>query len=377
MSGNWKGTNRKRNKKFYCGHDAKKKRIEDLAPGVKGFLITCNERKEAPVVSEAYALLNEYADIIYGPEKIDEENPNSESSDEGEDKNIEDALKKEVSELKSRKFKERRFKAAKVKIKNLVFIKTTLDDPNKLTEAIFTDLEKQKVTKTRRCIKCIPIMATCYASENAIKIQTEKLFKEFFEQGRADATYCIVFKARCNNTVKRDGVIQEMGKIIEDLNEQWSVNYHDPDYTIAVHVITNVCGIGILPHFKKFRNYNLQSFGLENKAKESKGKTPESTVGCKDMSSAEKIKTEMDEDRNCNRECEESTRKGAEAREISSIEKVGATEEEDRNCESDRKDSIGKDADNFDNSTNIENASLKSPDDELINKDEISSNVEE
>ena len=54
-----------------------------------------------------------------------------------------------MSELKSRKFKERRFKAAKVKIKNLVFIKTTLADPNKLTEAIFTDLEKQKVTKTR------------------------------------------------------------------------------------------------------------------------------------------------------------------------------------------------------------------------------------
>ena len=132
-----------------------------------------------------------------------------------------------------------------------------------------------------------------------------------------------------------------------------------------------------MPHFKKFRNYNLQSFGLENNGKESKEKTSESTVGCEDISSAGKIETEMDKDRNCNRECKESTRKGTEDKEIPSIEKLGATEEEDRNCESDRKDSIGKDADNFDNSTNKENTSLKSPDDELINKDEISSNVEE
>jgi tRNA acetyltransferase TAN1 len=40
-----------------------------LAPGQKGFLITCNDR-ERDAVKESYNILNEYADKLYGPEVI-------------------------------------------------------------------------------------------------------------------------------------------------------------------------------------------------------------------------------------------------------------------------------------------------------------------
>lgn len=57
--------------------------------------------------------------------------------------------------------------------------------------------------------------------------------------------YCIVFKSRCNSTVKRDVIVPEVARIIEDLNEDWRVNYHSPDYVVSLDVITvNV----ILPH---------------------------------------------------------------------------------------------------------------------------------
>ena len=36
---------------------------------MKGFLITCNNR-EKEAVKEAYNLLNEYADKLYGPEQV-------------------------------------------------------------------------------------------------------------------------------------------------------------------------------------------------------------------------------------------------------------------------------------------------------------------
>ena len=43
-----------------------------LKEGMTGFLITCNNR-EKEAVREAYNLLNEYADILHGPESKEEE----------------------------------------------------------------------------------------------------------------------------------------------------------------------------------------------------------------------------------------------------------------------------------------------------------------
>ena len=40
-----------------------------LEPGLKGILITCN-MNERKCVEEAYILLNEYGDDLYGPEKV-------------------------------------------------------------------------------------------------------------------------------------------------------------------------------------------------------------------------------------------------------------------------------------------------------------------
>lgn len=37
--------------------------------GMTGFLITCN-RYERETINEAYNLFNEYADVMYGPEKV-------------------------------------------------------------------------------------------------------------------------------------------------------------------------------------------------------------------------------------------------------------------------------------------------------------------
>ena len=37
-------------------------------------------------------------------------------------------------------------------------------------------------------MKLIPIIKTCYASEKAIRSQAEELFRDFFEQGRSEAT---------------------------------------------------------------------------------------------------------------------------------------------------------------------------------------------
>lgn len=66
---------RKRKKGAFYSKEAKKAKLTDqqrnikfgLTPGLRGFLISCDQN-EGLVIREAYELLNEYADQIYGPE---------------------------------------------------------------------------------------------------------------------------------------------------------------------------------------------------------------------------------------------------------------------------------------------------------------------
>lgn len=44
-------------------------RLRQLEPGLQGILITCN-MNERKCVEEAYSLLNEYGDDLFGPEKV-------------------------------------------------------------------------------------------------------------------------------------------------------------------------------------------------------------------------------------------------------------------------------------------------------------------
>ena len=70
MSG--KHDNQRKRKKSYYLQAAKGKRprqSSSLDSGMKGFLITCNKR-EKETVREAYNLFNEYADNMYGPDKV-------------------------------------------------------------------------------------------------------------------------------------------------------------------------------------------------------------------------------------------------------------------------------------------------------------------
>lgn len=62
---------RKRSKKRYvAGHHNKRwKGSRELEVGMQGILITCN-MNERKCTAEAFNLLNEYADKLFGPEKV-------------------------------------------------------------------------------------------------------------------------------------------------------------------------------------------------------------------------------------------------------------------------------------------------------------------
>lgn len=60
---------RKRSKKRYGHHGKRWKGSRELEVGMQGILITCN-MNERKCTAEAFNLLNEYAEKLYGPEKV-------------------------------------------------------------------------------------------------------------------------------------------------------------------------------------------------------------------------------------------------------------------------------------------------------------------
>ncbi len=67
-----RGKKRKRDKAYYrkCAKKQKgSKPAHHLEPGLRGFLLTCNNR-EQEARRDAYSLLNEHANQLYGPEMV-------------------------------------------------------------------------------------------------------------------------------------------------------------------------------------------------------------------------------------------------------------------------------------------------------------------
>ena len=61
---------KKRRKDYYirCAKAAKKQHLK-LQEGLRGFLVTCNNR-EREALREAYNLLNDHAQTLWGPEQV-------------------------------------------------------------------------------------------------------------------------------------------------------------------------------------------------------------------------------------------------------------------------------------------------------------------
>ena len=92
-----------------------------MAPGHQGFLLTSNNR-EKDSIREAYNLLNEYADTLYGRVSKDKADGTVKKEEEEEGDNgteIEDELKKEMEDLKKEAVStEKRFQSVQTGVKS-------------------------------------------------------------------------------------------------------------------------------------------------------------------------------------------------------------------------------------------------------------------
>ncbi|XP_001500732.1 THUMP domain-containing protein 1 [Equus przewalskii] len=226
-----------------------------LEPGLQGILITCN-MNERRCVEEAYSLLNEYGEDMYGPEKFTDKDQQP-SGSEGED-DVEAALKKEVGDIKaSTEMRLRRFQSVESGANNVVFIRTLGIEPEKLVHHILQDMYKTKKKKTRVILRMLPISGTCKAFLEDMKKYAETFLEPWFKAPNK-GTFQIVYKSRNNSHLNREEVIKELAGIVGSLNTENKVDLTNPQYTVVVEIIKAVCCLSVVKDYMLFRKYNLQ-----------------------------------------------------------------------------------------------------------------------
>ncbi|NP_001088169.1 THUMP domain containing 1 S homeolog isoform X1 [Xenopus laevis] len=272
---------KKRYKSQFCGNAKRQKRRHDLEVGMQGILITCN-MNERKCVAEAYSLLNEYGDQMYGPEKLSEKDDGLTESEEDDD-DAEAALKKEVDQIRTSTEKNlRRFQSVESGANNVVFIRTLNVEPEKFVHHIFKDVYTSKKKKTRVILRMLPVSGTCKAFLEDLKKYAETFFAPWFKSPNK-GTFQIVYKARNNNHMNREEVIKELAGIVASQNPENKVDLSKPENTIIVEIIKNVCCLSVVKDYTVFRKYNLQEVvkssnedNPQQPTKENKEDTPNS-----------------------------------------------------------------------------------------------------
>lgn len=257
---------KKRNKSFYrkCAYGGKKLRLGGniLEPGIKGFLVMCNN-DEKSAVRECYNIFNEYADQLYGPDQTKKQDLNVDDSKDNSDcEDLEKALKQEVDGLKDPVSKPKRFQNVMANAKNCVFIRTTLEDPVKLVTTVMDDIAKNSLNKARYAARILPILETCKAHGEDIQKCAKKVLSPIFlpENPYNISSYTILFKARNNNgnTCNKTDVISSIIKLLNDVNPNIKFSWNNYQAAVLVEIVRTVGCVGFAPNYIRYRKYNLQ-----------------------------------------------------------------------------------------------------------------------
>ncbi|XP_011136840.1 THUMP domain-containing protein 1 homolog isoform X1 [Harpegnathos saltator] len=274
---------RKRNKHFanhYKNH--KKRKLFTIEPGMTGFLCTCNFNEKG-CITDAYKLLNQFADENTTSEMIKEseisdtsstfnkKEADKSSSDLDEEEDISTALEKEIDELKTKydmPLSSRRFQVVDTGVKNMIFVRSTLSKPLELVTNIVTELDTSKKQCTRYLLRLLPIEVVCKAYMDDIRTKASILFEKYFSQ--EPKTFSIVFNRHSNNSIKRNEIIEDLAEIISKKNPGNKADLKNPEIAVVVEVIRGLCLLSIAPNYYKFKKYNLIEICSSTKNKEMK-----------------------------------------------------------------------------------------------------------
>ncbi|CRL02196.1 CLUMA_CG015215, isoform A [Clunio marinus] len=249
-----------KSKQFYV-KQARKLQKNTLDSAERGFLVTCNF-KERDSIREVYSLLNEYYEKIK-PESVKSEEVVEKNEDDEDD--IANAIQNQIEKTKQEvKNRSHNFQSVDTGVQNLLFIKTSIENPLELGSNIVRDLAATKRRRTKVTLRFLPIETVCKAKLDDIKKEAEELFDKHFS---VPTTFAINFNKRFNNELKRDDVIKELADLVSSKNSANKVDLKDAQQSIIVEIIKGICLLSVVPNYLQLKKYNLNEL-WERKAED-------------------------------------------------------------------------------------------------------------
>ncbi|KAL3681441.1 hypothetical protein R1sor_024397 [Riccia sorocarpa] len=175
-------------------------------------------------------------------------------------RNFDELLADEISELKDKK--KARFVGYETGCNGVIFVRMHHQKgavegkgPKELAEAIVRDAAETKQSKTRHCMRLLPIELTCYASTAEMLKVAEPLIQRHFPVDQPSIKFAVVCEARANTNLKKMDFINAIAKLVP---EPHSVDLKCPQKTILVQVVKTACAIGVVQDFRELAKYNLR-----------------------------------------------------------------------------------------------------------------------
>ncbi|CAM6105088.1 unnamed protein product [Calypogeia fissa] len=207
---------------------------------------------------------NEPTSNVRGPLKICETGEASKSFDE--------LLAAELEDL--RDHRKARFVGYETGCNGIIFVRMHVDKgvqqkgPQELAEAIVREAAASKKSRSRFCMRLLPVELTCYASTSEVQKAAEPLILRHFpkDPDQASIKFAVICEARANTNLNKMEFIHAVAKMVP---EPHVVDLKKPDKTILIQIVKTACAIGVVQDFKELSKYNLRQLTspIENQTK--------------------------------------------------------------------------------------------------------------
>ncbi|CAN8064803.1 unnamed protein product, partial [Agarophyton chilense] len=184
-----------------------------------------------------------------------------------------DPLEKELDDLR-RGGSDKVFTRVVADVKGAVFLRVNDQkaDLEQVVERALLEARQTGNAGSRHCIRVLPIYGTCYAKVDTAITVALTVVKEHFPvvERQGGVSYAIVFRARLNNSAKRDAYIDAIAAAIHAYEPRYKVDLTKPDVVLIVEVMKTSCCIGTFRKYYQLAKLNLREAACPSNPKQTK-----------------------------------------------------------------------------------------------------------
>jgi len=257
-----------------------------LPLGTRGILISCVSNKWKPAAQEAIRVLTPYYEELLPATKAEE--------DSGKD--ISSLIANEIADLKNPR--KQVFTVHDTGIPSLVYLEMAQSNagpgPSEVMLAVAQDIQKTRQCKVRLCMRFTPVLAVCQADLGEVKQTANRILGPLFPAEATQKKFAVVYEHRASAKLDRMAVVNA---VAEDIPQPpHKADLSNPEVTIVVSVVKDVCAIGVASQFRELLKYNLRE--LCNEPDEKQKPTAAAPAKAVEVSKAEveaEVKAEASE----------------------------------------------------------------------------------